>query len=73
VENLELIGYNKRRKTIVKQTQRKRRIDLDNTIICTTKEKVLDTKRAKLIELLSIGLAITHATLDKAQSEAIDV
>jgi hypothetical protein len=73
VADLELIAYNKIKKTIAKQTQRKRRIDLDNTVICAIEEQVLDTKRAKLIELLSIGLAITHDTLVKAQSKVLDV
>jgi hypothetical protein len=34
--------------TMIKQTQRRIRIDLNNTVICTTKEQVLDTKRDKL-------------------------
>jgi hypothetical protein len=67
VENMELIGYNiKKIKTIVKQTQRKRRIDLDNIVICTTKEKVLETERNKLIELLSRW--IIHYTCHLIQS-----
>jgi hypothetical protein len=38
VVNLEMIAYKKRKKTIVKQTQKKKKIDLDTTILCTTKE-----------------------------------
>jgi len=49
---LNLIAYNKIKKTIVKQNQSKIRIDSRNIIIFTTKEHVLDTKRIKLTELL---------------------
>jgi hypothetical protein len=73
VEDLELIVYNKRKQTIVKQTQQRRRIDLDNTIICTIEEQVLYAKKAKLTKFLSIGLVITHDTLDKEKTEAINV
>jgi hypothetical protein len=34
---------------------------------------VLDKNKAELIELLLVGLATTHATLDKAKSEATHV
>jgi len=34
---------------------------------------VLDIERTKFIELISIVLDITYDTLDKANSEAIDV
>jgi uncharacterized protein YlaN (UPF0358 family) len=57
----EIIAYKKRKKTIVKQTQIKIRIDLDNTTICTIEEHVLDTKIKKLSEFLSAILSITHA------------
>jgi hypothetical protein len=56
-----LIAYNKRKKTIVKKNQRKKRIDLDNTVICTIEETVIDTKRQNLTKLLSARIAITHA------------
>jgi hypothetical protein len=46
---------------------------MDNSLICTTEVEVLDTKKTKLSELMLEGLAITHATLDKAQTEELDI
>jgi hypothetical protein len=70
LSDLEMIAYNKRKKVIVKQTQKRKKVDLDTTILCTTEEQVIDTKRARLSDLLSTGLAISHATMDKARFEA---
>jgi len=41
--------------------------------MCTTEENVIDRKRARLIDLLSVGLVISHATIDKAILEAVDL
>ena len=41
---------------------------MDNVVTCTIEVVVLDYKKTmKLFEWISIGLAITHGTLDKAQ------
>jgi len=65
VAYLELIAHNKRKQNIIKHSQRIRIIYLDNMFIYTTKEQVFNTKKSKLNEFLSLGLALTHATLDK--------
>jgi hypothetical protein len=42
-------------------------------MICTTEVEVLDTMKTKLSSLVSAGLAIAHATLDKAQTREKDI
>jgi hypothetical protein len=69
VSDLEMIDYNRERKYCQADPKRKKE-DLDTTILCTIEEHVIDTKRARLSDLLSTGLAISHATMDKAIFEA---
>lgn len=42
---------------------------MDNTIICTTKETLIDIKKARLTYLMLTRLEFTHAIVDKAQAE----
>jgi hypothetical protein len=55
----------KKMRSIVKRTQRKRKITLDKSVLCTYEEVIIDTKKEKMSELFSIGLAISHASLEK--------
>jgi hypothetical protein len=48
VVDIELTTYNKIKWYVVKQIQRKRKINLDNVMIYTTKVEVLDAKKTKL-------------------------
>ena len=44
---------------------------MDNVVTCTIEVVVLDYKKTmKLYEWISIALAITHGTLEKAQSDS---
>jgi NAD-dependent DNA ligase len=49
----------------VKRTTNKRRLTLYIYILITTEEKLLNTEHAKTSNLISAGMAITDATLDR--------
>jgi hypothetical protein len=51
----------------VKRIQKRKRVDVDSVILCTTKESLLDIKRDKINDFLSSGITISHATIDKAK------
>jgi hypothetical protein len=42
-------------------------------VLCTSEETLFDAKKAKLSELLGVGVAISHATIDKARAEEREV
>jgi hypothetical protein len=65
VANLESFAYDRKRRSIVKRTQRKRKITLDNSVLCTFEEVIINTKKEKMSQLFSVGLVISHASLDK--------
>jgi len=44
VDDIDRIAYNKRRQSIVNQTQNRKIIDIDNIILCTIEEKVAGTR-----------------------------
>jgi len=62
---LESFAYDKKQKSIVKRTRRKRKTTLDNGVLCTSEEVIIDTNKAKLSQLYSPGLAISYASFDK--------
>jgi hypothetical protein len=64
VAYIEAITYDKKRKLPVRRTQRKIKLTLDNTMVMITKETLLDEKKAKVSELLGVGVAISHVTID---------
>jgi hypothetical protein len=69
VFDIQAITYDQKRKAIMKRTTRKRRITLDNSILITTEEKLISTKHAKMSELISAGMEITDATLDRERKD----
>jgi hypothetical protein len=69
VVDLESFSYDKKKKSIVKRTHRKRKVTLDSGVLSTTEEVIIDTKKDKMSQLYSIGLAISHASYDKAIME----
>jgi hypothetical protein len=52
---------------LVRRTSRKRKLTLDNTMVMTTEETLLDEKKDKVSELLGARVAISHATIDRAK------
>jgi len=50
---------------VVKQTNKIKRLTLDSAIVVTTKETLLDTKNAKVRELLGVGMDISNSTINR--------
>jgi len=53
----------------MKRTTKKRNLTLDNSILITTEEKLINTDHAKTSELISAGMEIIDATLDRARKD----
>jgi hypothetical protein len=60
VAKLESFAYDQKMRSIVKRTQRKRKITLENNVLCTSEEVIIDTKKENMIELFLAGLTILH-------------
>jgi hypothetical protein len=58
---------------MVERMTKKRRSMLDITLLITTEERLLDTKNAKIIELIRECMAITDATLDRERKNEREV
>ena len=66
---IQVIAYDRKRKSIMKRTTKKRRLTLDSSILITTEEKLISTEHAKTSELISARMEITDATLDRARKD----
>jgi hypothetical protein len=64
-----VIAYDRKRKTITKRTTKKIRHMLDSSILITTEEKLLNTEKTKTSNLISVGMAIMNATLDRERRD----
>jgi hypothetical protein len=53
----------------LKKTTKKRRLTLDILILITIEKKFLSTEHAKTSEVISAGMAITDATLDRERRD----
>jgi hypothetical protein len=42
---------------------------LDSSVLCTSEEVILDTKKSRMSELFSTGITISHASFDKVVAE----
>ena len=73
VDYIQAIPYDQKRKSIMKRTTKKRRLTLDRSILITTEEKLISTEHAKISELISIGMEIIDATLDRARKDEEDL
>jgi hypothetical protein len=69
VVDIQAITYYQKRKAIMKRTTKKRRLTLDNSILITIEEKLINTEHVKTSELISAGMEITDATLDRARKD----
>jgi hypothetical protein len=49
------------------------RVDIDSVVLCTIEETLLELKREKISELISIRVAISHSTIDKAKYDESEV
>ena len=69
VVDIQVIFYDRKRKSIMRRTTKKRRLRLDNMILITTEEKFLNTKNVKKTELIGSRMAITDSMLDQAKRD----
>jgi hypothetical protein len=69
VADIHAISYDRKRKSIVQRTTKKRRITLDRSILITTEEKLINTEHGKTSELIDVGMEITDATLDREKRD----
>jgi hypothetical protein len=69
VADIHAIAYDRKRKSIIQRTTKKRRITLDRSILITTEEHLINTEHAKTSELIGTGMEITDATLDRAKRD----
>jgi hypothetical protein len=53
VTDIQEIAYDRKRKSIMKRTTKKRRLTLDSSILITTEEKLISTEHAKTSELIA--------------------
>jgi hypothetical protein len=65
--DIHVISYERKSKSIMRRTTKKRRLTLDSVILITTEEKFLNTENAKTSDLIGAGMAIIDATLDRAK------
>ena len=67
VDDIYVISYDRKRKAIIQRTTKKRRITLDHSILIGTKENLINTENARTSKLLSVGMVLLDATLDRAK------
>jgi hypothetical protein len=72
VVDIEAITYDKKIQVSVRRTSRKRKLNLDNTMVMTVEETLLDAKKDKVNEMLGAVVAISHATIDKSKEKMIE-
>jgi hypothetical protein len=53
----------------MQRTTKKRRITMDRSILITTEENMINIEHAKTSELISTGMAIPDATLDREKRD----
>jgi hypothetical protein len=71
--NIQAITYDRKRKYIMNRKTKKKRLTLDNSILITTEETLISTEHAKMSELISTGMLITDATLDRERKDEEDL
>jgi hypothetical protein len=69
VADIQAITYDKKMKSMMRRTTKKRRCTLDSTLLVTTKETLLNTENAKTTDLIKAGMDIIDATLDRSKRD----
>jgi hypothetical protein len=54
---------------LVRRTSKKIKLTLENTMVMTIEETLLDKNKAKVIAFLGVGVAISHTTIDRARED----
>jgi hypothetical protein len=73
VDDIKSIAYDRKIQVLVRITSRKRNLTLDSAMVITIEENLLDSKNAKLHELLGEGMTISHATIEKDKEDEMEV
>jgi hypothetical protein len=69
VVDVQAIAYDRKRQVVVRRIGKKRRLTLDNVMLITMEETLLDDKKSKVSELLGACMAISSATMDKERED----
>jgi DNA repair ATPase RecN len=69
VVDIQVITYDKLRKVVMRRTTKKRRLTLDNTLLITTEETLLNTENAKTTELIRARMDRIDAMLDREKKD----
>jgi hypothetical protein len=73
VVDIQALTYNQNRKAIMNRTTKMMSLTLDNSIIITTEEKLINTEHAKTPELIGAGMEIIDTTLDRVRKDEEDL
>jgi hypothetical protein len=69
VANIYEISYNQKRKAIIQRIVKRRRINLDQSIMVTTKEKLINTRDTRTSELIGVGKSLLDVGQDRARRD----
>jgi hypothetical protein len=69
VANIQVITYDRKIKSSMKRTTKKRKLMLDNLILITTEKNFLSIEHAKTSKLIGAERAIMDATLDRERTD----
>jgi len=67
VVDVKTIAYDRKRQVGIRRTRMKRRLTLDNAVLITMEETMLDVKHSKVRKILGAGMAISTTTMDRAR------
>jgi hypothetical protein len=67
------ISYDQKRKDIVQKTVKKRRINLDQSIIVITEEKLIDTVYACTSEMIGVGKSLSEVAQDRSRRDEKEI
>jgi len=69
VADIYAISYDQKRKAIIQRTAKKRRITLDQSILITTEENLINTADAHASELIGVGKSLLYTSQDRARRD----
>jgi hypothetical protein len=69
VADIHTISYDRKKKSIIQWTTKKRRITLDHSILITTEEDLINRQNARTSKIIGIGREISDAALDRERRD----
>jgi hypothetical protein len=70
---IQEISYDRKKKTVMRRIVKKRKLTLDSTFLITIEDTLFNIEKAKMTELIGVGMAITDATLDMEKRDEREV